>query len=477
MTINAQGVKLTSLLRERALLAHLRREVRCSFRLGGFALLGLSAAYALTLLALLLVNYGLAGRYFVRGADALRAFFFQLMAVQMALLLFLAPARIALSVVRDGAGGTLELERMSPAPGVAMAFGRVAGTLLFYGYLCLLALPFCAIVASAGAVGWLEVARSYALLFAWGYLFCLLAVCAGSLTRSSFGALFAALVTPVGVAAIGFLSALPAVAGISPLRLIADPLNLVVSPSYRVAFGRLPGLWASCCVALYCSFWALFAAARLIKRPKLAPLSRLQTLLLLAVSFALFGLVTKSEGATPFVFLCFVMIVWIVGWFLTGFERSSVRTFLAGLVDERGPLMPFYAVVALVVTVCVAVFFGFVGRVWLATAFVLVFALFYGLVVRLFCGWLGRVGKALAALVFLLQAVVPLCVELAQRGGWLQVLNPLFVLGGSLGAVSTRVDPLKLTGWALLLYGVLALLLAAVGVMSYRTRSEAYPTT
>ncbi|RKY18210.1 MAG: hypothetical protein DRP63_02460, partial [Planctomycetota bacterium] len=83
--------------------AHLKRELRCSFRLGGFALLGLSATYALALLALLLVNYGLAGHYFIRSADALRAFFFQLVAVQMALLLFLAPARTALSIVRDSA--------------------------------------------------------------------------------------------------------------------------------------------------------------------------------------------------------------------------------------------------------------------------------------------------------------------------------------------------------------------------------------
>jgi len=476
LTINAEDVKLILLLREEALFAHLKRELRCSFRLGGFALLGLSATYALTLLALLLVNYGLAGHYFIGGADALRAFFFQLMAVQMALLLFLAPARTALSIVRDSAGGTLELERMSPARGTAMVFGRVAGTLIFYGYLCLLALPFCAIVASAGAVTWVEIARSYALLFAWGCLFCLLAVCAGSLTKTSFGALFASLVTPAGVTAIGFFSAFPSAAGISPLRLIAEPLNLVVSPSYKVGFTDMPGVWASCCVALYCSLWVLFAAARLIKQPKSAPLSRLQTLLLLVISFTLFGLVTKSAHATPFVYLCFVLILWIVGWFLSGFG-SGIRNLLAGLVNERGPLMPFYAVVALAVTVCVAVLFGFVGRVWLATAFVLAFALCYGLIVRLFCGWLGRVGKVLAALVFLLQAVVPLGFELAQRGGWLQLLSPLFVLGGSLGAVSTKVDPLKLTGWALLLYGAIALLLAAAGVMSYRTRSEAYPTT
>jgi len=97
--------------------------------------------------------------------------------------------------------------------------------------------------------------------------------------------------------------------------------------------------------------------------------------------------------------------------------------------------------------------------------------------VRLFCGWLGRAGKVLAALVFLLQAVVPLGFELAQRAAWLQLLSPLSVLGASLGAVSTRLDPLKLTGWALLLYGAIALLLAALGVVSYRTRSEAYPTT
>jgi len=460
------------------LLAQMSRELRANFRLGGFLLLGLSAAYALALLALLLVNYSLGVRYYATTRDALEAFFFQLMAVQMVLLHLLAPARVALSIVRDGAGGTLELERMSPSPGVSMAFGRALGTMLFYGYLCLIALLFGVIVAAAGGVGWLVLARHYALLFAWGYLFLLLGVCAGSLARGLLGAVVASLIFPIGAYAFGFLSAYPKVAGLSPMRMLAAPLSLNVAAEYSLPWGSLPGLWACCCLGLYLYFWALFAAARLIKHPRKPPLSRLQTLLMLTVTFSLFALAVHGERGGPFLYLCFALILWVCGWFLMGFSRrGGVSGFWSGLVREDGPFLPFYLVVGVVLSVCVVLLFGFEGRVWLATGVLLVFALFYGLIVWLLSGWLGRGGRALAALLFLVQAVVPLGLELTRRGGWVQILNPLYVMGAPLGALKVAVDPVRLAGWGLLLYGGLTLLLAALAAAFQRTTSPAYPTT
>lgn len=467
------------------------REVRQQFRVERSSTVVVAVVYLLLCIVLFFINYVLIGSRHIGLKEAFESFWLHMLALQYFLVHIIGSFKVATSVVRERTSKRLEFETMSGISEWASVFGRIIGAPLFCYFLVAISVVFALFCHFAGDVDGYTILKNYLLLISSAFLFYTFAILASVLTRSIFSALVSVSLFILLIYSLLFLTRvdIDELAAFSPLLPFSSVLGIAEPTEFLFGGAVIPAWVASVIFHLFLGYWFLVAAARTLKLPRHAPLSKPHSLVLLiliqlgiimvfwhtadAVSEVVFGI---------FIYLAVTFLLSLMFAFMLirpaiATVGKPLKNFLRGLFYTDAPYMPFFVISALVSFLLL--FFGFYKhhRILLspsrnallaAVGMFLLLLLFYILLVKFMTAVAGERGRMIAAFTLLILVVLPPVLEVFDReSGFslIQVLNPLIVIATPLQPFPLHrlaVSQTTMLITALVVYGVASLLIAVV---------------
>jgi hypothetical protein len=280
------------------------RHARSQFRIERTGPIVVLAAYLIVLVLAFAVNYVIGSHYNVPWSQSLRNYWYEILAVQMFVLVLAASIRVSGSIVKEREQKRFDFQLVTGMSSWRIAEGEMFGSALFSYFLILCSLPFAVLCVIGGGVSWELLGISYLMLFTSAFFFQAWGLFASTVCRTYAAAIVTTLVLVALLGGAVLLyrhqsGLLPGFAAISPFYLIAS------RPATAAEIGRIGFLdqefsevFAVSAAYFFLGFWTLNAAARRIRRPQAPYFSKFQALVFAAfVLAAIAGLLVARTSA------------------------------------------------------------------------------------------------------------------------------------------------------------------------------------
>jgi len=488
------------------------RHARTQFRLERVGPIIALAAYLLLLVLAFFLTYMIGSSTSSSWQECLRTFWYELLAIQIFMLVVVGSIAVAGSVVREKEQKRFDFQIVTGMSPWQIAEGETFGSSLFYYFLILCTLPFMILCVLGGGIGWELFGYSYLILFTAAYFFHAWALLVSSMSRTYAGSIVLTLILIALLSSAALLKhhsngALRTFSVISPFYLPYSSFTGDSEPGQVMFFNEyFPELFAVAVVYVFLGLWALNGAVRKIRNSLSPYISKLQAVFFTAVFLVtVAGLlvannqVSQQTWNTSFfentiIYLTLtLLLMFVLAFVLTPspeeyklMVRRKNRGVWNAIFGERSL---FLVNMLVLLGVSMAVYFGVFAQAVFARApekalhltqvlsgkmpimhvfsgffFVLLAILFYSLLIQL-CALLSkRAGREIAALIILVLVLLPWLSEMwsgvAERG-LVRVFNPVEVLVSILPA-GTAGTGSNLSLAALIFYPVFSILLGAL---------------
>ncbi|MCX7703877.1 MAG: hypothetical protein N2234_07265 [Planctomycetota bacterium] len=476
----------------------LLREARQQFRMERSAPLVIAVIYLLLCVVIFFVHYALVGTRYVDLKEAFGTFWLSILALQYFVVQIVGALKISLSITRDRSAKRYDFEIMSGINEWYSILGRLLGAPLFCYFLFALSTIFPLFSYFAGGISGHSILSSYAIFFSSTFFFYSFAILASAVSRNIFSALTSTLLFILFFYSLIFSFKLGAdkLSLFSPLLPFASLQQISIPSTLSLGDVSIPSWLAPFAFYLFSTYWLLVCAARSLKLPKSTALSKPHAFILLSiiqcVIVATSSVTLYPLSASPFIYLSvsFIFLLLFAFLFIHPLRTSKENPyhhFIKGLLYSKGPYIPFF-LVTVITTLLILVIGTFryhsseiVARnaFLLSVVMFLLMVLFFTLLVKFVVTIGGERGRLLAAFILLIMVALPPTLEVFEKEdgyGLIQVLNPLMVIASPLKTslpFNIKVSEGTMVLWALILYGVLSLIMAAVLKMWWaQTSSE-----
>ena len=469
------------------------REARQQFRIERSSTIIIAVIYLLLCIVLFFVNYVMVGTRYIDLKEAFEAFWLHILALQFFLVHIIGSLKVAVSVVRERTSKRLEFETMSGISEWSSIFGRIIGAPLFCYFLVAISVVFALFCHFAGNVDGYSILKSYLILVASAFLFYSFAILASITTRNIFGALVTVFLFILIFYSLPFAATTTGIedlAVFSPLLPFAQILKTPQPSGVPFSGASLPPWAVSSILYFFLGYWLIVAAARALKLPKTAYLSKPHSLtLLIVVQLAILFTFWRRAGdeiAATFgtlayftvSFLLLLMFAFILIRPALPTQDKPLRKFLKGLYLTHAPYIPFF-ILSLLISLLIF-FLGFYkhhkdaldrNALLSVVGMFLLLLLFYTLLLKLMVTFMAERGRMVTAFILLILVVLPPALEVTnqqQEFSLLQVLNPLMVLFYGYGTGTSTPSSMRIA--ALILYGSLSLIMATLLKMRWEKK-------
>jgi|GEM_PF-3375187 len=480
------------------------KEARQQFRIERSSSLIVAVVYLILCVVLFFINYALIGTYYVDLKGAFSAFWLHILALQYFVVHIVGSLKLSLSIVRDRSAKRYDFEVMSGISEWSSILGRLIGLPLFCYFLVALTVVFTLFCRFAGGISSHTILTDYVILLSSTFLFFSFAILASVVSRNPFSAMSSTLFFILLIYAIGLSSKfrLGELAIFSPLLPFTSVFQATAPETVNFAGAEFPS-WAVCSsLYIFCAYWLLVSAARTLRIPKTSALSKPHAFVLLSlvqlIIVAFSSTASRNSNFTTpflFVYLAFSFILILLFSFLlikppSSSEKSPYGRIVSGVLYSNGPFIPFFFLI-LITTLLILVFGLYKGHIeglpnlsrgdfLCSIVMFLLMVLFYTLLVKFSITVAGEKGRLIAAFVFLILVTIPPALEVFNKEsgyGLIQILNPLIVFASPIRetiSLNLAVPKSTMIATALVLYGALSLILAAILKMWWgiRTPSE-----